>query len=54
MAQNCGTAVFVVQKFIHEEVHNCTERIDGEVTNVFSESKECEGGAKTEMGEGRL
>ena len=46
MTQNSGAAILVIQKFVHEKMHNCSKWVYGKVSDIFCECEESEGGAE--------
>ena len=54
MAQDGSTAVFVIQKIVHEQMHRGIERIDRKISDVFRKREQRKSNAEREMGESRL
>jgi hypothetical protein len=54
MTQNGSTAILMIQKFVHEQMHNSSKWVYGKVANIFGECEEGKGGTKRQMCEGGL
>lgn len=54
VAQNRGSAVLLIQKLIHKQVHGGAEGIYSKISNVLRKGEQRERYAKRKMGEGRL
>ena len=54
MTQDGRTAVLLVQKLVHEHMYRRTERVQGEIPDIFGEGEQRERRAEREVREGGL
>ena len=54
MAEDGGTAVFLVEELVHEHVDRRAEGVQREVANVFGKREQSKGSAERQVDERRL
>ena len=54
MTEDCCPAVFLVEKFVHEDVDCCAKWVQRKVPDVLCEGEQSERGAKGKVREGGL
>lgn len=51
VTEDGSSAVLLVEELVHEKMHSSTERINGEISDIFCKDKECKGCTEGQVSE---